>query len=49
MSEQQQQIERPPPDDGLKRLLTYTLIALVLSVLAAFVAVGLVIRFFEAG
>lgn len=49
MSHEQQQVERPLPDDGLKRLLTYTLIALVLSVLAAFVAVGLVVQYFDVG
>jgi hypothetical protein len=39
----------PVPDPGLKRLLTYTLIALVLAVLAALLAVNLVIRWFDTG
>ena len=38
-----------PPDSGLKRLLTYTFVALVLAVLAAFLAVNLVIRWFGQG
>ena len=38
---------RPEPDHGLKRLLTYTLIALVLAVIAALIAVTLVVRFFD--
>ena len=37
----------PEPDSGLKRLLTYTFITLVLSVLAAFGAVSLVVRWFD--
>jgi hypothetical protein len=37
----------PEPDTGLKRLLTYTFITLVLSVLAAFGAVSLVVRWFD--
>lgn len=37
----------PEPDSGLKRLLTYTFITLVLAVLAAFGAVSLVIRWFD--
>jgi hypothetical protein len=37
------------PDHGLKRLLTYTFIALVLAVLASLVAVNLVIRWFDKG
>jgi hypothetical protein len=38
-----------PPDTGLKRLLIYTFIALVLAVLAALVAVNLVTRWFDTG
>lgn len=41
--------QSPAPDSGLKRLLTYTFIALVLSVLAALLAVNLVIRWFDTG
>ena len=37
------------PDAGLKRLLTYTFIALVLALLAAVLAVNLVIRWFDTG
>ena len=41
--------QRTAPDSGLKRLLTYTFIALVLAVLAALLAVNLVIRWFDTG
>jgi hypothetical protein len=34
-------------DPGLKRLLTYTFVALAVALLAAFVAVSLVIHFFD--
>lgn len=37
---------QPPHDPGLRKLLIYVFIALVLSVLAAVVAVDLVIRWF---
>ena len=37
----------PEPDHGLKRLLTYTVIALVLAVIAALVAAALVVRFVD--
>lgn len=37
------------PDSGLKQLLTYTFVALVLAVLAALLAVNLVIRWFDTG
>jgi hypothetical protein len=38
-----------PSDPGLRRLLTYTFIALVLSVVLALFAVDLVIRWFDSG
>jgi len=38
-----------PSDPGLRRLLTYTFIALIVSVLLAFLAVSLVIRLFDPG
>jgi hypothetical protein len=37
----------PPQDDGLRRVLTWTLVALVVSLLMAIVAVTLVIRWFD--
>ena len=37
----------PEPDSGLRQLLTYTFITLVLAVLAAFGAAGLVVRWFD--
>lgn len=37
----------PVPDPGLKRLLTYTFIALVLSVIAAFIAMSLAVYWFD--
>jgi len=38
-----------PSDPGLRRLLTYTFIALIVSVLLAFLAVSLVIRLCDPG
>jgi hypothetical protein len=52
MSEEQGEHRAEPrtaPDSGLKRLLTYTFIALVLALLAAVLAVNLVIRWFDTG
>lgn len=40
---------QPASDPGLRRLLTYTFIALVLSVLLALLAVTLVVRLFDTG
>jgi hypothetical protein len=34
-------------DDGLRRMLIYTFIALVVSLVMAFIAVGLAIRYFD--
>ena len=42
-----QQTAPPPPDDGLRRMLTWTFIALVLSVVAAMIGVNLVMRYFQ--
>jgi len=39
----------PPSDPGLRQLLTYTFIALVLAVVLAFLAVDLAIRWFDTG
>jgi len=50
MGDEQQRAEpQRPADPGLKQLLTYTFIALVLAVLLALVAVNLVIRLFDTG
>jgi hypothetical protein len=49
MNEEQQPNEVPPPDPGLRRLLTYTFIALAVSLVLAFLAVTLAIRFFDTG
>lgn len=53
MTEKQEGAPAEPPvikkDDGLRRLLIWTFVALVLSVLAAFAGVSLVIRWFGHG
>jgi len=36
----------PPPDNGLRTILTWTFIALVISVIAAVIGVNLVIKLF---
>jgi hypothetical protein len=39
---------RPPPkDDGLRRVLTWTFVALVVSLLMALVGVTLAVRYFD--
>ena len=40
---------QPPPveDTGLRRILTWTFVALVVSLLMAYIGVGLAIRFFD--
>jgi hypothetical protein len=37
----------PPRDDGLRKILTWTFIALVLSLIAAYFAVEMVVRTFD--
>lgn len=49
VNQRQREDEGPPPDTGLRRMLTYTFIALVLSLLLALLAVTLVIRLFDRG
>jgi hypothetical protein len=44
-----EQAPAPPPDDGLKRLLTWTFIALVITLLLAAIGVALAVYFFDAG
>jgi hypothetical protein len=41
--------ETPGPDDGLRRVLTWTLIALVASLVMAGIGVTLAVRFFDRG
>jgi hypothetical protein len=38
---------RPPKDDGLRRVLTWTLVALVVTVVMAAVGAALMIRWFD--
>ena len=40
---------QPPPlkDTGLRRILTWTFVALVVSLVMAYIGVGLAIRFFD--
>lgn len=47
--EQQRRPQRTAPDDGLRRMLTYTVIALILCVLFSLLAVSLVTRWFGTG
>jgi len=39
--------ERPAKDTGLRRMLTWTFVALVVSILMAFAGVSLAIRWFD--
>lgn len=47
--ERRREPQQPASDPGLRRLLTYTFIALVLSLLLAFLAVTLVVHLFDTG
>jgi hypothetical protein len=47
--EQQQQQAAPHRDDGLRKLLTWTFIALVVAIAMAVLGVGLVIKVFDPG
>lgn len=47
MTEEQRPNPVKPSDPGLRRLLTYTFIALVVSLILAFLAMTLAVRFFD--